>query len=78
MIALPGGVERGRNCSVGLGHGHTGIERLRLLISRAGSGEVDVRNRYLTIAQHYRTLAEAEERNATRHATERRLRRDGN
>ena len=42
------------------------------------AGEVDVRNRYLTIAQHYRTLAKAEERNATRHATERRLRRDGN
>ena len=42
------------------------------------AGEVDVRNRCLTIAQHYRTLAEAEERNATRHATERRLRRDGN
>jgi hypothetical protein len=42
------------------------------------AGEVDVRTRYLTVAQHYRTLAEAEERNATRHATERRMRRDGN
>ncbi len=34
----------------------------------------DVQNRYVTIAQHYRTLAEAEERSADRKSAERRSR----
>ncbi len=34
----------------------------------------EVQNRYVTIAQHYRTLAEAEERSANRKGTERRSR----
>jgi hypothetical protein len=42
------------------------------------ANEVDVRNRFLTIVRHYRTLAEAEERSAAQHAAERRLRRNGN
>jgi hypothetical protein len=33
-----------------------------------------VQNRYVTIAQHYRTLAEAEERSADQKGTERRSR----
>jgi hypothetical protein len=41
-------------------------------------GQVDVRNRYLTIVRHYRTLAESEERSAAQNATERRVRRNGN
>lgn len=40
-------------------------------------GEVTVRNRYLTIARRYRTLAEAEERSAAEHANETRLRGNG-
>jgi hypothetical protein len=34
-----------------------------------------VQNRYVTIAQHYRTLAEAEERDAEQKGTERRSQR---
>jgi hypothetical protein len=40
----------------------------------SNASDPDVQNRYLTIAQHYRTLAEAEERNAEQKGTERRAR----
>jgi hypothetical protein len=38
------------------------------------ASDPDVQNRYVTIAQHYRTLAEAEERSADQKGTERRSR----
>lgn len=41
------------------------------------AGEIDVRNRYLTIVRHYLTLAEAEERDAAQHAAKRRLQSTG-
>ena len=55
-------------------HRDQAAEYLKLARS---SGEADVRNRYLTIVRHYCTLAEAEERSAAEHATERSLRTDG-
>jgi hypothetical protein len=39
------------------------------------ASDADVQNRYVTIARHYRTLAEAEERGAEQKGTERRSRR---
>jgi hypothetical protein len=41
----------------------------------ADASDRDVQNRYVTIAQHYRTLAEAEERGAEQKGTERRSQR---
>lgn len=49
-------------------HRDQAAEYLKLARS---SGEANVRNRYLTIVRHYRTLAEAEERSAAEHVTER-------
>ena len=46
-------------------------QSLELALSAA---DLDVRNRYLAIAQHYRVLAEAEERSADRRGAERRSR----
>ena len=61
------------------GRGRSYRDRAAVYLSLARCvSEGDVRNRYVTIAQHYRTLADAEERDAARHASERRLRRDGN
>jgi len=41
----------------------------------SNAADADVQNRYITIAQHYRTLAEAEERGAEQKGTERRSQR---
>jgi hypothetical protein len=41
----------------------------------SSASDPNVQDRYLTIAQHYRTLAEAEERGAEQKGTERRSQR---
>ena len=41
----------------------------------SNAADADVQNRYITIAQHYRSLAEAEERGAEQKGTERRSQR---
>ena len=69
---------RARQELLGRARARTYRDRAAEFLNLARSaGEADVRNRYLTIAQHYRTLADAEERDAAQHAAERRLQRDG-
>jgi hypothetical protein len=60
---------------LGEGAGATGIARPKLLELACNASDSDVQNRYATIAQHYRMLAEAEERSADQKGTERRSQR---
>jgi hypothetical protein len=54
---------------------HSYWNRATEYLELASKSDPNVRDRYITIAQHYRTLAEAEERGAEQKGTERRSQR---
>jgi hypothetical protein len=61
-----------RDWTMARGYWNRAAEFLKLA---SNTSDTDVQNRYVTIAQHYRTLAEAEERDAEQKGTERRSQR---
>jgi hypothetical protein len=54
----------------------TGTAQPNFLDLAANASDPNGQDRYITIAQHYRTLAEAEERGAEQKGTERRSQRE--
>ncbi len=62
-----------RDWTMARGYWNRAAEFLKLA---SGTSDPNVRERYVTIAQHYRTLAEAEERGAEQKGAERRSQRE--